>query len=129
LLSSKLSNIIIDSTGRNSDSILKNKQRLEDLGYQTAMVLVQRSAEQAVQVVRDRELKTGRAIDPEFVQHVDQALSQNYQLYKTQFGPTRFFVINTDQGTPWSIDFAKPIGPQLPEQTAKRLDRFLRSSA
>jgi adenylate kinase family enzyme len=127
LLSAKFQNIIIDSTGRKSESILRNKQKLEDLGYQTAMVLVQRDPEQAVHATMRRELATGRSIDPEFIHQTSLALAQNAQIYKREFGPTRFFVINTDQGFPWSIDFAKPIWPQLPAQTAQRLDRFLRS--
>jgi shikimate kinase len=125
-LSSKFQNIIIDSTGRNSQSILRNKQRLEDLGYQTAMVLVQRDPEQAVHATMRRELATGRSIDPEFIQQTDQALNQNTPVYRQAFGTPNFFIINTDQGSAWSIDFTKPIWRQLPQSTAARLETFLR---
>lgn len=126
LLSQQSRNVIIDSTGRKLDSVLRNKKRLEDLGYQTAMVLVQRAPDQAVHAVMRRELKTGRTVDPEFIRDVDQALAVNVPEFRQAFGPENFFIINTDQGFPDSIDFGRPIWPQLPARTARRIERFLK---
>lgn len=126
LLSQQSRNVIIDSTGRKLDSVLRNKKRLEDLGYQTAMVLVQRAPDQAVHAVMRRELQTGRTVDPEFIHDVDQALAQNVPEYQRAFGTENFFIINTDQGFPDSINFGQPIWPQLPASTARRIERFLK---
>lgn len=126
LLSQQSRNIIIDSTGRKLDSVMRNKKRLEDLGYQTAMVLVQRAPDQAVHSAIQRELKTGKVIDPDFIHQVDRALAVNIPQYRQAFGSENFFIINTDQGFPDSLNFGQPIWPQIPASTARRIERFLK---
>jgi predicted kinase len=119
-------NIIIDSTGMDASRIASGKARLEKLGYQTAMLFAQRDTEQAYHASVRREFATGRSVDPEYIEQVSQALSQNIRFYQTLFGPANFFLINTDQGQPWSIDFSRTIWNQLPERTRKKIEVFLK---
>jgi predicted kinase len=119
-------NIIIDTTGLDASRIASGKAQLEKLGYQTAMMFVQRDPEQAYHASIRREFSTGRSVDAEYIERVNQALNNNIRTYQTLFGPADFFLINTDQGQSWSIDFSRPIWNQLPERTRKKIEVFLK---
>ena len=119
-------NIIIDTTGLDASRIASGKAQLENLGYHAAMMFVQRDPEQAYHASVRREFVTGRAVDAEYIEQVNQALNNNIKTYQSLFGPADFFLINTDQGHSWSLDFSRPIWNQLPERTRKKIEVFLK---
>jgi hypothetical protein len=125
---SGLQNIVIDTTGVDASRIAAGKRQLEDMGYQTAMMFAQRDPEQSYHASTRREFATGRRVDPEYIEHVYRALDKNLQTYRAMFGTANFFLINTDQGFEWSIDFSRPIWSQLPERTQKKIEIFLKES-
>jgi predicted kinase len=63
----ELRNIIIDTTGADASRIAAGKAQLEEQGYQTAMLFVQRDPQQAYHASVRREFATGRKVDPERV--------------------------------------------------------------
>jgi predicted kinase len=90
-LSGAKQNIIIDGTGAASKPLLKKKQDLEDLGYDTMMVMIWVSPYTSL----ERNASRDRALAPAIVVKTWAGVNGNIDNYKQAFGD-KFVLINND---------------------------------
>jgi predicted kinase len=90
-LSAAKQNIIIDGTGAASKPLLKKKQELEALGYDTMMVMIWVSPYTSL----ERNASRDRALSPAIVLKTWAGVNANIDTYKQAFG-NNFVLINND---------------------------------
>ena len=83
--------VIIDGTGGASRPLLKKKQELEDLGYETFMLMVYVSPLVSLERNKERD----RSLLPSIVLRTWRDVNQNIDLYKQEFGDN-FVLINNN---------------------------------
>jgi dephospho-CoA kinase len=118
-----LQNIVIDGTGAASKPILKKKQELESLGYETFMILIYVSPMTSLK----RNAERGRSLPTTAVLKSWQGLVSNIDLYKQEFGDNIVLINNDPEDVDKSFDpetikqlFPMPKGkPKTPEELAK----------
>ena len=126
-LSKQLKDIVIDGTGAASRPLLKKKDELEALGYDTFMVLINVSPITSLKrnTTRDRQLL------PSIIIKTWHGVNTNIDTYKEAFGEDHFALINNDpedaelgfeeEDVRIYINKSKAKGkPKTPEQLAKR---------
>ena len=91
---SNLKNIIIDSPGAASGPLLKKKQELESLGYDTFMFMVIVPP----MVSLDRNSKRDRSLPPTAVIKNWEGVFKNISTYMSEFGPNIAIVNNSEEG-------------------------------
>lgn len=84
-------NILIDSVGGSSKTLLKKKQELEDLGYSTAMIMAYVSPITSLERNKQRD----RSLLPSIVLRSWRDVNKNIDVYKQAFG-NNFILINND---------------------------------
>jgi dephospho-CoA kinase len=84
-------NILIDSVGGSSKTLLKKKQELEDLGYETAMIMTYVSPITSL----ERNMKRDRSLLPSIVIRSWRDVNKNIDAYKQAFG-NNFTLVNLD---------------------------------
>ena len=84
--------ILIDGTGARFDQIKKLKERLEDIGYDIAMVYVDVDLETAI----NRNKKRSRKVDLHFLKNTHKMVKDNIQKYAQMFGLDFIIVDNSD---------------------------------
>ena len=118
-------NIIIDGTGAASGPVLKKKQQLEDLGYETFMLMIYVSPLTSLERNQERE----RSLMPGIVLRTWRDVNKNIDVYEQAFGDN-FILLNNDPKNAtqeFSPELIKPftqassaIGkPKTPEEMAK----------
>jgi dephospho-CoA kinase len=118
-------NIVIDGTGAASNPVLKKKQQLEDLGYETLMVMVYVSPLTSL----ERNQQRDRSLMPGIVLRTWRDVNKNIDIYRQAFGEN-FILLNNnpeDANKGFSPELIKPytqassaIGkPKTPEEMAK----------
>jgi predicted kinase len=90
-LSGEKKDIIIDGTGAASKPLLKKKQELEALGYDTMMVMIWVSPYTSL----ERNASRDRALAPSIVLKTWAGVNSNIDTYKQAFGD-KFVLINND---------------------------------
>lgn len=119
-------NLVIDGTGAASGPILKKKKELEDLGYETFMVMIYVSPLTSLERNKQRD----RSLMPGIVIRTWSSVNKNIPVYTQAFG-NNFVIINNDPSSvnkSFSKDLLEPylsdstaIGkPKSPEEQAKR---------
>jgi predicted kinase len=118
-------NIVIDGTGAASGPVLKKKQQLEDLGYETLMLMIYVSPLTSLARNQERE----RSLMPGIVLRTWRDVNKNIETYKQAFG-NNFILLNnnpkdakqefnTNLLEPY-VQASKAIGkPKTPEEQAK----------
>jgi len=86
-----LHNIIIDGTGAASRPLLKKKQELEDLGYETMMLMIWVSPITSL----ERNVNRDRSILPSIVLRTWRDINQNIETYEQAFG-NNFIMVNNN---------------------------------
>ena len=86
-----LHDIIIDGTGAASRPLLKKKQELEDLGYETMMLMIYVSPITSL----ERNANRDRSLLPGIVLRTWRDINQNIETYKQAFGDN-FIIINNN---------------------------------
>ena len=94
-LSAAKQNIVIDGTGAASKPLLKKKDELEKLGYDTMMVMIWVSPYTSLQRNADRIKAGGRSLPPAIVIKTWAGVNANIDNYKQAFGD-KFVLINND---------------------------------
>jgi predicted kinase len=94
-LSAAKNNIVIDGTGAASKPLLKKKDELEKLGYDTMMVMIWVSPYTSLQRNADRIKAGGRSLPPAIVIKTWAGVNANIDNYKQVFGD-KFVLINND---------------------------------
>ena len=118
-------NIIIDGTGAASGPVLKKKQQLEDLGYETLMLMIYVSPLTSL----ERNQQRDRSLMPGIVLRTWRDVNKNIETYKQAFG-SNFTLLNNnpeDANQEFNIDLLKPYfqassatgKPKTPEEQAK----------
>jgi predicted kinase len=118
-------NIVIDGTGAASGPVLKKKQQLEDLGYETLMLMIYVSPLTSL----ERNQQRDRSLMPGIVLRTWRDVNKNIETYKQAFG-NNFILLNNnpkDAKQEFNIDLLDPyiksssaIGkPKTPEEQAK----------
>jgi predicted kinase len=121
-------NIIIDSPGAASGPLLKKKQELEDLGYDTFMFMVV----VPVMTSLDRNSKRDRSLPPSAVIKNWEGVFKNIPIYQSEFSPNMTIINNSPEGENFEFDpneyikryiegEDKVVGkPKTPEEIAKK---------
>jgi predicted kinase len=118
-------NIVIDGTGAASGPVLKKKQQLEDLGYETLMLMIYVSPLTSLERNQERD----RSLMPGIVLRTWRDVNKNIEIYKQAFG-NNFILLNNnpkDAKQEFNITLLEPfiqastaIGkPKSPEDQAK----------
>jgi predicted kinase len=118
-------NIVIDGTGAASGPVLKKKQQLEDLGYETLMLMIYVSPLTSL----ERNQQRDRSLMPGIVLRTWRDVNKNIETYKQAFG-NNFILLNNnpkDANREFNADLLEPyikdstaIGkPKPPEEQAK----------
>jgi len=118
-------NIIIDGTGAASGPVLKKKQQLEDLGYETLMLMIYVSPLTSL----ERNAQRDRSLMPGIVLRTWRDVNKNVDTYEQAFG-NNFILFNNDPESSnkgFSKELLKPylqastaVGkPKSPEEMAK----------
>jgi predicted kinase len=118
-------NIVIDGTGAASGPVLKKKQQLEDLGYETLMLMIYVSPLTSLERNQERE----RSLMPGIVLRTWRDVNKNIETYKQAFG-NNFILLNNnpkDANKEFNADLLEPyvqastaVGkPKTPEEQAK----------
>ena len=118
-------NIVIDGTGAASGPVLKKKQQLEDLGYETLMLMIYVSPLTSLERNQERD----RSLMPGIVLRTWRDVNKNIEIYKKAFG-NNFILLNNnpkDAKQEFNTDLLEPfvqassaVGkPKSPEDQAK----------
>ena len=88
-------NIVIDGTGAASNPILKKKNQLEELGYDTMMVMIYVSPLVSLERNRSRGERGGRSLRPSIIVRTWNQVNKNVDVFKNMFG-NNFILVNND---------------------------------
>jgi dephospho-CoA kinase len=123
-------NIVIDGTGAASNPILKKKQQLEDLGYETLMLMIYVSPLVSLERNKNRD----RSLMPSIVLRTWRDVNKNIETYRQAFGNKFILINNNPQNAEktFNLELLKPyledskaIGkPKTPEEQAKSTQQF-----
>jgi predicted kinase len=119
-------NILIDSVGGSSKTLLKKKQELEDLGYSTAMIMAYVSPITSLERNKQRD----RSLLPSIVLRSWRDVNKNIDVYKQAFGDNFILINNDPEEASKEFDeefiyqtYIKPLGQvgkeKSPEELAK----------
>ena len=119
-------NILIDSVGGSSKTLLKKKQELEDLGYSTAMIMAYVSPITSLERNKQRD----RSLLPSIVLRSWRDVNKNINIYKQAFGDDFILINNDPEEASKEFDeefiyqtYIKPLGQvgkeKSPEELAK----------
>ena len=90
-LVTKMSDVIIDGTAGSLQNVRKAKERLEDAGYDTAMIFVDVPLEVSLARNAERGKMGGRKVKPERAEKSWRAVDKNKESYKGLFGQHFFY--------------------------------------
>lgn len=117
--------IVIDGTGAASGPVLKKKQQLEDLGYETLMLMVYVSPLTSL----ERNAQRDRSLMPGIVLRTWRDVNKNIDIYRQAFGDDFILLDNNPENTnkgfspelikPYTQDSAAVGKPKTPEEMAK----------
>lgn len=118
-------NIIIDGTGAASKPVLTKKQQLEDLGYETLMLMIYVSPLTSLERNQNRD----RSLMPGIILNTWRDVNNNISIYKQAFG-NNFILLNNEpenSNKNFSPELLEPylkasaaVGkPKSPEEMAK----------
>jgi predicted kinase len=88
-------NIVIDGTGAASNPILKKKNQLEDLGYDTMMVMIYVSPLVSLERNKSRGDAGGRSLRPSIIVRTWNQVNKNVDTFENMFG-NDFILVNND---------------------------------
>jgi dephospho-CoA kinase len=117
--------IVIDGTGAASGPLLKKKQQLEDLGYETLMLMVYVSPLTSL----ERNAQRDRSLMPGIVLRTWRDVNKNIDIYRQAFGKNFILLDNNPENAnkgftseliaPYLQDSAAVGKPKTPEEMAK----------
>ena len=100
--------VLVDGTGRRYDKIARQKEKMEKLGYDTAMVFVNTSLDVAQQRNKGRD----RQLPEETVEDLWKQVQENLKAYAQLFGNDFTIIMNDAPGPP-------------PDAAVKAMDDFV----
>ncbi len=119
-------NILIDSVGGSSKTLLKKKQDLENLGYETAMLMTYVSPITSLKRNQQRE----RSLLPGIVIRSWRDVNKNIDIYKQAFGDNFILLNNDPKDSEKDFDekyiydtFIKPLGQVGKEKSPEEKEK------
>jgi predicted ABC-type ATPase len=109
--------LLLDGTAANSQKILREKEILEDLGYDTMMIVANVPVEVALERNKARGERGKRRIPNVAVQRTCERLQQNFKMYASAFGTNYIEIDNT-----------KPTSETVTADVKATVDKFINSS-
>lgn len=88
--------LAIDGTANIVSTVMRRKSILESMGYDTAMIFVNTSLETALKRAEEREKKTGREVEPEFIKSVYADVQKHKNYYRSKFDT--WIEVDNDKG-------------------------------
>ena len=88
--------LAIDGTAAKVSTLMRRKNILESMGYDTAMIFVNTSLETALKRAEEREKKTGREVKPEFVKSIYADVQKHKNYYRSKFDT--WIEVDNDKG-------------------------------
>lgn len=85
--------LIIDSTGQDIDKVRKIKKRLEDMGYETKMLMVNTTEN----VSQERNQQRERSVNPEIVSGIWNKVQNNIPQFISLFGEENYYEIDNSE--------------------------------
>lgn len=116
--------IVIDGTGAASGPILKKKQQLEDLGYETLMLMIYVSPLTSL----ERNQQRDRSLLPSIVLRTWRDVNKNIDVYRQAFGDN-FILLNNNPENSEKGFSPELIQPYLQASTAKGKPKSLEEMA
>ena len=107
-LSCQKQNFIVDGTGGNYRSIVKQSEVLKELGYEVAMIYVDVPLESSLDRNRERGKSGGRGLLDSEVEKSWTAVSKNLEPYTEYFKENLFYVDARESAFQDSIKQIKP---------------------
>ena len=113
--------LIVNTTGRNADVILRLNKQLQNAAYDTFMIYVAVDEQTARERIQSRvthatdPMDINREVNEKYFNEAYPMVVKNVELYSTLFGEN-FCTIDNNGSTPDSNDF---------EQTRKKINKFL----
>ena len=86
--------VIIDGTGKDVDKVAKDSEALKSLGYDTMMIMVNTSLEQAQRLNKQRS----RTVPDEMLTKMWHQVQQNLMKFQQVFGAANFHVVDNTFG-------------------------------
>jgi predicted kinase len=97
-------NVLVDGTGAASKPLLKKKQELEELGYDTLIIMIWVSPYTSLA----RNASRDRALQPAIVLKTWEGVNSNINTYKEAFGDNFILINNDPEGkTEYDPEYAK----------------------
>jgi cytidylate kinase len=94
--------LVIDGTGRDYDKIKGQKDKLEDLGYDCYIIIVNTSLE----VAQARNLKRARKLKSPEVEKMWTAVQSNLGKFQELFGAVNTLIVDNDNASKEDVDVA-----------------------
>lgn len=86
--------LIIDGTAKNVEKVKQQKQKLEDLGYDTIMIFVNTN----IDVAKQRNKKRDRQLPDEMVSSMWHSVQDNLMKFQQLFGNQNFYLVDNSGG-------------------------------
>ena len=86
--------LTIDGTGKDTDKLKQESDKLRKIGYETMMIFVNTSLE----IAQERNLLRPRQIAPEKVEQMWNKVQQNIMKFQQIFGASNFHVVDNSGG-------------------------------
>ncbi len=102
-LSTEKQNIVIDGTGSAIEPLLKKKQELEDLGYDTMMIMIWVSPYTSL----ERNAKRERSLQPGIILRTWRDVNSNIGKYQDEFKNNFILINNDDKKAEYDPEYVK----------------------
>jgi predicted kinase len=119
-------NLLIDSVGGSSKTLLKKKQQLEDLGYDTFMLMTYVSPITSLERNKQRD----RSLLPSIVLRSWRDVNKNIDVYRQAFGSDFVLLNNDPKDTNQNFDkeyifktYIKPLGQVGKEKSPEKIEK------
>jgi predicted kinase len=119
-------NLLIDSVGGSSKTLLKKKQQLEDLGYDTFMLMTYVSPITSLERNKQRD----RSLLPSIVLRSWRDVNKNIDVYRQAFGSDFVLLNNDPKDTNQNFDeeyifktYIKPLGQVGKEKSPEEIEK------
>jgi predicted kinase len=115
--------LLIDGTGRQYHKIKDQKDVLEQIGYDTAMIFVNTS----YKVAQERNSKRDRVVPENYLKQSWEEIQENIGKFQQLFGMNNFFIIDNNTAFPDGSPEAKEFSNRIFKLGMKILDRPLKN--
>lgn len=88
--------LAIDGTAGKVSTLMRRKNILESMGYDTAMIFVNTSLDTALERARERAKQTGREVDEDFIRKIYKDVQKHKNYYRSKFDT--WIEVDNDKG-------------------------------